>query len=181
MLEYQAALRPKPDYVEDLDGLGLALLRCGRVDDALDALLDALALAGADTAPQVAAARAEEDARLALGGGADAPAAASAIGHRLRPSASDINFCHQHWPSASVIGFGHRLRPSTSAIDFCHRQRPSASAISFGHRLLPSASAIGFCPIWGEGRGQRQGVGWTNRFDAGDRRIKERKLALKLK
>ena len=142
VLEYQAALRLKPDCVEVMDGLGLALLRCDRVDDALDAFLDALALAGPDTAPQVAAARAEEDARLALGGGVDAPATASAIGHRLRRSASAINFCHRHWPSASVIGFGHRLWPSASAISFGYRLRPSALAISFCHR--PSASAIGF-------------------------------------
>ena len=33
----------------------------------------------------------------------------------------------------------------------------------------------------GEGRGQRRRVGWTNRFDVGDRRINEKKLGGKAK
>jgi len=70
--EYQAALKLKPDSVEVLDGLGQALLKCTRIDDARDAFLDALALAGPDTDSQIAKARAEEDKKRSLGGGVEA-------------------------------------------------------------------------------------------------------------
>jgi tetratricopeptide (TPR) repeat protein len=71
VLSYQSALKLKPDSVEVLDGLGQALLKCDRIDDARDAFLDALALAGPDTDSQVARAREEEADRRALGGGVE--------------------------------------------------------------------------------------------------------------
>jgi tetratricopeptide (TPR) repeat protein len=47
-----------------LDGLGLALMKVGRIDDARDAFLDALALAGPDTDSEVAQALAAQDSQV---------------------------------------------------------------------------------------------------------------------
>ena len=51
--EYQVALRLEPDSVEILDGLGQTLLLADRIDDARDALLDALACLGPGLDTQV--------------------------------------------------------------------------------------------------------------------------------
>ena len=114
--------------------------------------------------PRRAGPRASEDAAV--------EAAARCVGARVRRPGLAVGQAGGGGVQDRMCGASHPEGPSQSG---GKRAGARGEGESEGEAEADAdAEAEGDAESRGEGRGQRQGVGWTNRFDVGDRRIKEK-------